>query len=238
MARKKPVAVDTSVERAQREFAAVWACLGRWCGDDARYAMHSIKVDGPLMWTTDGRALLRVELNRVFLGDGLYDPKLGAKRLAAGLLPEGVAESKDAGWFPQVAEIWQRFDDDYASGTTVPLLAAFDPFYLEEIGKTGRALAKACGSEMIQPVIVRTPREYDRSWSRGNPNRCAINATAIEFSLPPDCELLCSVRALLMPVLLGDDDKKLTMPVADTPAKVSASPEAPAATPEASDASA
>lgn len=237
MARKKPAAISTPVERAQREFEAAWACLGRWCGDDARYAMHSIKVDGPLMWATDGKALLRVELNRVLLSDGLYDPKLGAKRLASGLLPEGEPESKDAGWFPPVAEIWQRLDHDYASGTTVPLLAAFDPIYIEEIGKTGKALAKACGSELIQPVIVRTPREYDRSWSRENPNRCAVEATAIEFSLPPDTELLLSVRALLMPILLGDDRKRLTMPLADTPAKAPASPESGAAKLGASDAS-
>lgn len=239
MARKKPAAIDSPVERAQREFEAVWACLGRWCGGDLRYAMHCIKVDGPLMWATDGKALLRVELNRVLLSDGLYDPKLGAKRLAAGLLPEGEAESKDAGWFPPVAEVWQRLDHDYASGTTVPLLAAFDPAYIEEIGKTGMALArlaKACGSE-LQCVVMRTPREYDRSRSRENPNRHAVDATAIEFSLPLDRELLISVRALLMPVLLGDDRKKLTMHVADTPAKVPAPHDAQAVKPEASDAS-
>lgn len=237
MARKKPAAIDTPVERAQREFEAVWACLGRWCGDDARYAMDRIKVDGPLMWATDGKRLLRVELNRVLLSDGIYDPKLGAKRLAAGLLPEGEPESKDAGWFPPVAEVWQRSEEGYASGTTVPLMAAFDQAYLEEIGKTGKALAKACGSELIQPVIVRTPREFDRSWSRENPNRCAVDATAIEFSLSPDSELLLSVRALLMPVLLGDDRKKLTMPVANTPARVPEAPPASENNAEASDAS-
>lgn len=233
MARKKPAAISTPVERAQREFEAAWACLGRWCGDDPRYAMHRIKVDGPLMWATDGRALLRVELNRVFLSDGIYDPKLGAKRLAAGLLPEGEAESKDAGWFPPVAGIWAQSEDGYNSGTVVPLLAAFDPAYIEELGKTGMALArlaKACGSE-LQCVVMRTPREYDRLWSGANPNRHAVDATAIEFGLPPDTELLHSVRALLMPVLIGDDRKKLKMPVAKAPA---VSPADPA---EASDAS-
>lgn len=233
MARKKPAAIDTPVERARREFEAVWACLGRWCGGDSRYAMHRIKVDGPLMWATDGRALLRVELNRVFLSDGIYDPKLGAKRLAAGLPPEGEAEGKDTGWFPPVAEIWSRLEDGYNSGTVVPLLAAFDPAYIEEIGKTGMALArlaKACGSEP-QCVVMRTSREYDRSWSRENPNRHTVDATAIEFGLLPDTELLHSVRALLMPVQIGGDIKKLTMPVAKAPAVSSADPA------EASDAS-
>lgn len=228
MARKKPaaVAVDSPVERAQREFATVWACLGRWCGRDARYAMQHIKVDGPLMWATDGRGLLRVELKRTFLGDGIYDPTLGAKRLAAGLLPEGVAEGREAGWFPPVAEIWGRIDRDYSSGTTVPLLVALDPVYLEEIGKTGKALVKGCAASGCMPVILRTPREGDRSWSRENPNRVAVDAISAEFSIPFDTEMLLSVRALAMPVLLGDADAETRMQVANVPAKVTDGPNA------------